>query len=129
MKPIKNFFKLFLEMFAWIFVIAVISLIIIRVLEKFIVVSDFQQECIMYAVIMLCTVFAPKFRKLILGKYTTTTSLDTDITTVDSKQKGGQPYGCYFIMSKVSMLTVIPHNKAVELLQNRSLHEFNTTSP
>lgn len=26
MKPIKNFFKLFLEMFAWIFVIAVISL-------------------------------------------------------------------------------------------------------
>ena len=24
------------------------------------------------------------------------------------------------------MLTVIPHNKAVELLQNRSLHEFNT---
>lgn len=126
MKPIKNFFKLFLEMFAWIFVIAVISLIIIRVLEKFIVVSDFQQECIMYAVIMLCTVFAPKFRKLILGKYTTTTSLDTDITTDDSKQKGGQPYGCYFIMSKVSMLTVIPHNKAVELLQNRSLHEFNT---
>lgn len=85
MKPIKNFFKLFLEMFAWIFVIAVISLIIIRVLEKFIVVSDFWQECIMYTVIMLCTVFAPKFRKLILGKYTTTTSLDTDITTDDSK--------------------------------------------
>lgn len=85
MKPIKNFFKLFLEMFAWIFVIAVISLIIIRVLEKFIVVSDFWQECIMYAVIMPCTVFAPKFRKLILGKYTTTTSLDTDITTDDSK--------------------------------------------
>lgn len=85
MKPIKNFFKLFLEMFAWIFVIAVISLIIIGVLEKFIVVSDFWQECIMYAVIMLCTVFAPKFRKLILGKYTTTTSLDTDITTDDSK--------------------------------------------
>lgn len=85
MKPIKNFFKLFLEMFAWIFVIAVISLIIIRVLEKFIVVSGFWQECIMYAVIMLCTVFAPKFRKLILGKYTTTTSLDTDITTDDSK--------------------------------------------
>ena len=43
MKPIKNFFKLFLEMFAWIFVIAVISLIVIRVLEKFIVVSDFWQ--------------------------------------------------------------------------------------
>lgn len=85
MKPIKNFFKLFLEMFVWIFVIAVISLIIIRVLEKFIVVSDFWHECIMYAVIMLCTVFAPKFRKLILGKYTTTTSLDTDITTDDSK--------------------------------------------
>lgn len=80
----------------------------------------------MYAVIMLCTVFASKFCKLILGKYITTTSLDTDITTDDSKQKGGQPYGCYFIMSKVSMLTVIPHNKAVELLQNRSLHEFNT---
>jgi len=39
----------------------------------------------MYAVIMLCTVFAPKFCKLILGKYITTTSLDTDITTDDSK--------------------------------------------
>lgn len=40
--------------------------------------------------------------------------------------KGGQPEGCIFIMSKVSMLTVIPHNKAAELLQNKSLHEFNT---
>lgn len=85
MKPIKNFFKLFLEMFAWIFVIAVISLIVIRVLEKFIVVSDFWQGCIMYAVIMLCTIFASRFRKLILGKHTITTSSDTDITTDDSK--------------------------------------------
>lgn len=67
------------------FVIAVISLIIIRVLEKFIVVSDFWQECIMYAVLMLCIIFAPKFRKLILGKYTITTSLNTDTTTDDSK--------------------------------------------
>lgn len=29
-------------------------------------------------------------------------------------------------MGKISMLTVIPHNKAMELLQNKSLHEFNT---
>lgn len=29
-------------------------------------------------------------------------------------------------MGKVSMLTVIPHNKAAELMQNKSLHEFNT---
>lgn len=32
----------------------------------------------------------------------------------------------FFTMSKVSMLTVIPHNKAAELLQSKSLHEFNT---
>lgn len=85
MKQIKNFFKLFLEMFAWIFVIAVISLIVIRVLEKFIVVSDFWQECIMYAVIVLCTIFAPRFRKLVLGKHTIAVSLDTDIATNYSK--------------------------------------------
>ena len=41
----------------------------------------------MYAVLMLCIIFAPKFRKLILGKYTITTSLNTDTTTDDSKQK------------------------------------------
>lgn len=85
MKPIKNFFKLFLEMFAWIFVIAVISLIVIRVLEKFIVVSDLWQGCIMYAVIMLCTIFAPKFHNLFFGKGTTIISSNTDITTDDSK--------------------------------------------
>lgn len=31
-----------------------------------------------------------------------------------------------FIMKKISMLTIIPHNKAAELLKNHSLHEFNT---
>lgn len=45
----------------------------------------------MYAVIMLCTIFASRFRKLILGKHTITTSSDTDTATDDSNQKGGQP--------------------------------------
>ena len=50
MKLIKNFFKLFLEIFAWIMVLAVISLFIIRVIEKFVVLDDTWQICIICAV-------------------------------------------------------------------------------
>ena len=50
MKLIKNFFKLFLETFAWIMVLAVISLFIIRVIEKFVVLDDTWQICIICAV-------------------------------------------------------------------------------
>ena len=39
----------------------------------------------MYAVIVLCTIFAPRFRKLVLGKHTIAVSLDTDIATNYSK--------------------------------------------
>lgn len=50
MKSVKNFFKLFLETFAWIMVLAVISLFIIRVIEKFVVLDDTWQICIICAV-------------------------------------------------------------------------------
>lgn len=65
-------------------VLAVISLFIIRVIEKFVVLDDTWQICI------ICAVSAgmddiPRFRKLILGKHTITTSSDTDTATDDSK--------------------------------------------
>lgn len=67
MKSVKNFFKLFLETFAWIMVLAVISLFIIRVIEKFVVLDDTWQICI------ICAVSAgmdgiPKFHNLFLVK-------------------------------------------------------------
>lgn len=62
MKPIKNFFKLFLKAFAWIFVVAVISLIIIRFLENPIVISDFWQELITCAIFILVVCFVVVYR-------------------------------------------------------------------
>lgn len=84
MKSVKNFFKLFLETFAWIMVLAVISLFIIRVIEKFVVLDDTWQICI------ICAVSAgmdgiSKFHNLFFGKGTTIISSNTDITTDDSK--------------------------------------------
>lgn len=84
MKSVKNFFKLFLETFAWIMVLAVISLFIIRVIEKFVALDDTWQICI------ICAVSAgmdgiPKFHNLFFGKDTTIISSNTDITTDDSK--------------------------------------------
>lgn len=58
MKLIKNFFKLFLETFAWIMVLAVISLFIIRVIEKFVVLDNTWQICIICAVQILLERYA-----------------------------------------------------------------------
>ena len=85
MKSIKNFFILFFRMFAWIFIIAVISLFVIRVIEKFVVLDDNWQICITCMIVNIFTYGVPKFHNLIFGNCKIITSFGTDTTTDDSK--------------------------------------------